>query len=87
MSLNPNSNQKRIAFGYERTANNRIIKHDGQAAAVQLIYQYYSEGKSLSEVKETLESTPVVDINISHSHSTGGIKHQKIHFVKGDERK
>ncbi len=53
--MNPNSNQKRIAFGYERTANNRIFKHDGQAAVVQLIYQYYSEGKSLSKVKETLE--------------------------------
>ena len=33
------------------------------------------------------DGTPVVDINIEGSKSTGGVKRQKIHFVKGDERR
>ena len=33
------------------------------------------------------DGTPVVEINISSSRSTGGVKQQKIHFVKGDEKK
>ena len=33
------------------------------------------------------DGTPVVEINITNSTSTGGVKQQKIHFVKGDEAK
>ena len=35
--MNPNSEQKRIAFGYDRD-HGRIVVNEGQAAAVQLIY-------------------------------------------------
>ncbi len=31
------------------------------------------------------DGTPVVEINITNSTSTGGVKQQKIHFIKGDE--
>ena len=33
------------------------------------------------------DGTPVVDINILRSRSTGGVRNQKIHFMKGEERK
>ena len=33
------------------------------------------------------DGTPVVEINISNSQSTGGVKQQKIHFIKGDVNK
>ena len=36
--------------------------------------------------RSTSDGTPVVDINIVKSRSSGGIKSQKIHFVKGDEK-
>lgn len=36
--MNPNSNQKRIAFGYMRDQNNKIVLYEGQAPAVKLIY-------------------------------------------------
>lgn len=57
--MNPDSNQNRIAFGYFREGKHSIILHKGQAAAVTLIFQYYSEGRSIASIKETLE-----DINI-----------------------
>lgn len=47
--MNPNSKQKRIAFGYQRLANNRIAIHEGQAATLQLIYRMYAEGKVLGK--------------------------------------
>ena len=53
--MNPNSNQKRIAFGYNREANGQIVLHEGQAATVSLIYTYYLEGKGLAEIKDILE--------------------------------
>ena len=53
--MNPNSKQKRIAFGYQRLANNQIAIHEGQAATLQLIYRMYSEGKSLAEIKAIME--------------------------------
>ena len=53
--MNPNSEQKRIAFGYDRD-HGRIVVNEGQAAAVQLIYLMYADGKCLSEIKETFES-------------------------------
>ena len=33
------------------------------------------------------DGTPVVDINISKSRGSGGIKKQKIHFLKGEKKK
>jgi hypothetical protein len=53
--VNPDSNQNRIAFGYFREGKHSIILHAGQAAAVALIFQYYSEGRSIASIKETLE--------------------------------
>ena len=53
--MNPESKQKRIAFGYMRLANNQIAIHEGQAAALKLIYGMYMDGKSLSEIKDILE--------------------------------
>ena len=41
--MNPQSKQKRIAFGYMRLANNQIAIHEGQAAALKLIYGLYAE--------------------------------------------
>ena len=54
--MNPNSSQKRIAFGYMRARNNKIILYDAQAAAVQLIYVQYLDGFGLRSIKELLES-------------------------------
>lgn len=33
------------------------------------------------------DGTPVVEINIIRSTSSGGVRRQKIHFMKGEERK
>lgn len=52
--MNPASDQKRIAFGYNRVYG-RIVINKGQAAAVELIYIWYSEGRSIGEIKEMLE--------------------------------
>lgn len=52
--MNPNSKQKRIAFGYERLGNNKIVPHEGQAAALKLIYWMYAEGKSLAQIKDII---------------------------------
>ena len=54
--MNPNSDQKRIAFGYKRDSNNRIVLYEGQAAAVKLIYMQYLEGFGLRSIKELLEN-------------------------------
>ena len=56
--MNPASAQKRIAFGYNRHEN-RIVINEGQAACVKLIFDYYSEGKSLAEIKNILEALGV----------------------------
>lgn len=53
--MNANSNQKRIAFGYNRNGRNEIVLHEGQAAAVKLIFQYYIEGCSIALIKQRLE--------------------------------
>ena len=53
--MNPNSEQKRIAFGYERNAYEKIVIREGPAACVKLIYYWYLDGKSTSEIKEILE--------------------------------
>lgn len=54
--MNPNSEQKRIAFGYNRGAKNEIVLHPGQAATVQLIFDYYLEDCSIAKIKDNLES-------------------------------
>ena len=54
--MNPNSEQKRIAFGYNRNSKSEIVIHPGQAAAVKLIFDYYLEGCSMAKIKENLES-------------------------------
>jgi hypothetical protein len=54
--MNPDSQQTRIAFGYFREGKHSIILHEGQAAAVKLIFEYYSEGRSIAFIKETFES-------------------------------
>ena len=54
--MNPNSKQKRIAFGYNRGYRNQIELYIGQAAAVKLIYEWYIDGKSIAEIAEILES-------------------------------
>ena len=38
--MNPASEQKRIAFGYNRFEG-RIVINEGQAACVRLIFDYY----------------------------------------------
>ena len=57
--MNSESSQKRIAFGYNREPNGKIILHPGQAAVVKLIYTWYLEGKSLSSIKELLEDNSI----------------------------
>jgi site-specific DNA recombinase len=54
--VNPDSEQKRIAFGYFREGKHSIILHEGQAAAVKLIFEYYSEGRSMAFIQETFEN-------------------------------
>ena len=51
--MNPQSKQKRIAFGYMRLANNQIAIHEGQAAALKLIYAM------LAEIKDILEGMSI----------------------------
>lgn len=57
--MNLKSEQKRIAFGYDRAANGEIIINEGQAATVRLIYSYYLDGKSLADIKIILESISI----------------------------
>ena len=52
--MNPASEQKRIAFGYMRK-NGEVQLYPGEASCVQLIFNYYDEGKSFAEIKEILE--------------------------------
>ena len=55
--MNPNSTQKRIAFGYNRNYG-KIVLTEGQAAAVKLIFMYYLEGKSLKDaVKDSVAAS------------------------------
>lgn len=53
--MNVNSKQKRIAFGYNRNGRNEIVLHEGQAAAVKVIFRYYVEGCSIALIKQQLE--------------------------------
>lgn len=57
--MNPNSDQNRISFGYNRAANGEIVINGGQAATVKLIYIQYLEGNSIAAIKGFLESIGV----------------------------
>lgn len=57
--MDPNSEQKRIAFGYNRNSKNEIVIHSGQAAAVKLIFDYYLEGCSMAKIKDNLENMSI----------------------------
>ena len=52
------SKQKRIAFGYNRGLVNQVEINEGQAA-VKLIFAWYCEGKSLSQI-----ATLLSDMNV-----------------------
>lgn len=69
--MNPNSNQKRIAFGYMRDRNNKIILYEGQAAAVKLIYRQYLDGRGLRGIKQTLEG---IGAPSPYNHKSWGIQ-------------
>jgi hypothetical protein len=65
--MNPTSEQKRIAFGYNRHEN-RIVINEGQAACAKLIFDYYLQGNSLSQIKAILEGLGIPCK--SHSHTS-----------------
>lgn len=45
-----------------------------------------ADGSRISfRVKSVSDGTPVVEINITKSIRTGGVKHQKIHFIRSDD--
>ena len=48
--------QKRIAFGYNRNASNRIEINETQALAVKLLYELYADGESMAAISERLEA-------------------------------
>ena len=49
---------------------------------------HMSDGTVITMRKvSTSDGTPAVDINIEHSRGSGGIKSQKIHFVKEVKKK
>lgn len=62
--MNPPSEQKRIAFGYNRGPSNQIEINEGQAAAVKLIFDWYCEGKSLARITELL-----TDMHVPTAHN------------------
>ena len=53
--MNAESAQKRIAFGYNRGPINQIELNVGQANVIKLIFAWYLEGKSLSQIDDMLE--------------------------------
>lgn len=56
--MNPNSDQKRIAFGYNREYG-KMVLHEGQCACVNLIFMNYLEGVSINKIKEILENSGI----------------------------
>ena len=53
------SEQKRIAFGYERDLANQIKSHPVQSLAVELIFRAYADGQSTAEIAEMLKSARI----------------------------
>ncbi len=60
--------------GYESSFNNGKLKITTMADGTYITMRTFSNS----------DGTPVVEINIEHSKHSGGIKKQKIHFVKED---
>lgn len=56
--MNPDSNQKRIAFGYNREYNNIVI-NKGQAIIVDAIYTQYRNGYGIAIIKDILEKAGI----------------------------
>lgn len=69
--MNPNSDQKRIAFGYLRNARNEIELYEGQAATIKLIYMQYLQGFGLREIKELLEG---IGVPSPYNHQKWGLQ-------------
>lgn len=57
--MNPDSKQKRIAFGYNREYNNNVI-NNGQAIIVEAIYIHYLHGFGVGKIKDTLEKAGII---------------------------
>jgi len=57
--MNSYSEQKRIAFGYERDLANQIKSHPVQSLAVELIFRAYADGQSTAEIAEMLKSARI----------------------------
>lgn len=51
--------QKRIAFGYNRSESNRIIINEPQALTVKLIFELYAKGKSLEKISQQLAACEI----------------------------
>ena len=84
--MNPNSNQKRIAFGYNRDCLNQIQLHTGQAATVKLIYVFYVDGKSNAEIAKILESLNIPSPQNKRKWGTQTISNilSNPHYLGGD---
>jgi hypothetical protein len=57
--MNSQSEQNRIAFGYNRGPANQIELHPGQAAAVALIFKAYADGDSITQIASMLEAAEI----------------------------
>ena len=57
--MNIDSEQKRIAFGYNRGPINQIELHPAQAMTVKLIFESYASGKSIIEIATMLASAGI----------------------------
>ena len=57
--MNSCSEQKRIAFGYERDLASQIKSQPVQALAVELIFRAYADGQSIAEIAEMLKSARI----------------------------
>ena len=67
----------KIAYGgIEKTFNDGALKitHMADGSVITMRTTSHSDG------------TPVVEINITKSTYSGGVKNQKIHFIKEDEK-
>ena len=78
--MNPQSEQKRIAFGYNRGPSNQIEINEGQAAAVKLIFDWYCERKSLARIAELLTD---MHVPTAHNRQAWAAKRWPIFFQTG----
>ena len=97
--VNPNSPQKRIAFGYNRAANNTIVLYPLQAQVVQFIFNFRLEGNSLRRIAMILTACEIPTPNnnriwgmqvirniLSNSHYIGDETYPQIIDAKVFER-